>query len=577
MLKYLNISKFAVIDRLSLTFQSGLNLLTGETGSGKSIVVDALGLLLGTRGSSTLIRTGERSSTVEGFFEIYGDQLHTVEEKLEALGIGLYDDGLIVRREISAGGKSRLFINDKSVTLATLRELQPYLAEIHGQGEQQSLLSTQSQLELLDSFGGCVPLNVEVKKLFKLWDAARAELVKHREEMDRLETARDFVQFQLSEIGAVNPVEGEDDLLEAEKKVLTHTEQILRLKTAIYENLYEADESVLSRLSGIRRQVDELAEIDGRVHVASDLLRDGIAALTEVVDLFRHYGNQTTFSSARLAEVEQRLAEIERLKRKYKADVSGLLKIRDRLYEHLQSLAEQSDVEKGLTDNLNKFRNLYIKRAKDLSACRRDSIQNFEKAVSDGLRQVALENAIFRVSRETINAEGGEFSQTGLDRVQFLLSANPGEALKPLSQIASGGELSRIMLTLRTMSRKKQVEDNVECDTMVFDEIDAGIGGRVAEAVGRRLKTLSETHQVLCVTHQPQIAKFADHHLYVTKEVMSGRTVTKIRALEEEERVGELSRMIAGVEDSQTTRDAARWMLKESSKNSRTRKRVKKR
>ncbi|OLE51044.1 MAG: DNA repair protein RecN [Acidobacteria bacterium 13_1_20CM_3_53_8] len=580
MLKYLNISKFAVIDRLSLTFQSGLNLLTGETGSGKSIIVDALGLLLGARSSSQLIRTGELSSMVEGYFELKGDQLLGVKESLESLGIELYEDGLIVRREISASGKSRVFINDKSVTLATLKGLQPLLAEIHGQGEQQSLLSAQSQLELLDSFGGCIPLSMEVKELFNLWDTARDDLLKHREEMNQLELARDFVQFQLNEIESVNPVEGEDELLETEKKVLTHAEQVLRLKSSIYENLYEADESVLSHLGAIQRQIDELAEIDGRVKPAADFLRDGVAALLEVVDLFRSYGDQAAFSPARLAAVEQRLAELDRLKRKYKADVSGLLKIKDQLYEHIQSLASQSDEEKRLNEKLIGLQNKYLEKAEILSACRRDSIQRFEQAVSDGLRQVALDNAIFRVNHETVyvadGSNGSEFSTQGLDKIFLLLSANPGESLKPLSQIASGGELSRIMLTLRTMSREKQSGNSFQCDTMVFDEIDVGIGGRVAEAVGRRLKTLSEAHQVLCVTHQPQIAKFADHHLYVTKEIKAGRTVTNIKALEGEERVGELSRMIAGVEDSQTTREAARWMLKESSKNSPVRKRAKK-
>lgn len=574
MLKYLNISKFAVIDRLSLTFEPGLNLLTGETGSGKSIIVDALGLLLGSRGSSNLIRTGERSATVEGYFELHGDHLLSIKERLEELGIEIETNELIIRRELSAGGKSRLFVNDTSVTLGSLRALQPSLAEIHGQGEQQSLLSAQSQLELLDSFAGCYELSLEVKNLFDLWSSARTELERHREEMNQLELARDFVQFQLKEIESVNPLEGEDEALEAERRVLTHAEQVLRLKTSAYENLYEADESVLSRLSVIGRQIDELAEIDPTINSAKIFLEEGVASLTEVVDILRRYGDQASFSHARLSAVEERLADLDRLKRKHRTDLTGLLKIRERLAQHLQSLASQTDIESSLKEKLAEARKKYLVKAKELSERRLRAIPSFEKSVYEGLRQVALENATFRVHQESVavsaNSDGSEFSQSGLDKVFLQLSANPGESLKPLSQVASGGELSRIMLTLRTINRQGASDKDFQCDTMVFDEIDAGIGGRVAEAVGRRLKTLSRSHQVLCVTHQPQIAKFADHHLYVTKDVRAGRTVTNIKALEGEERVSEISRMIAGVEDSQTTREAARWMLKESGSSRRS-------
>lgn len=580
MLKYLNISNFAVIDQLEVPFNSGLNLLTGETGSGKSIIVDSLSLLMGARSSALQVRTGERVAMVEGLFEVDSERSLAVKSMLEGAGIEIESGSeLLIRREIYANGRSRFFVEDQNVTAATLRTLQPLLVAIHGQGEQRSLLSAQSQMDLLDSFGANLPLRKRVAESYERWLAATRELSKLQREMMDRERAVDLVQYELSEIERIGPKPNEDGELANERKLLTHAEKLLQLGAGAYMELYERDGSVIDRLAGLRRQLEELSAIDIRVAPLLELLQQSFTGLVEIADGLRDYGEGVEFSPERLAQIEDRLSELERLKRKYNTDLEGILKVQGELSERLQRLSDLSEREEILKAELREAEEDYRKRAVELTERRLKAAETLSARVMEDLKFVAMEQARFFAAVKTAEVpdsskeiesdnEGAVaanyYTPRGADSVEFYLSANPGEDARPLSRVASGGELSRLMLTLRTISMGRESDATAGAGaTVVFDEIDVGIGGRVAEAVGRRLKGLSEKRQVLCVTHQPQIARFADHHLVVSKEIEKGRTITNVKKLENDERVEELARMIGGAEESaETTIEAARWLLK---------------
>ena len=586
MLKSLNISNFAVIDRLEVKFHQGLNLLTGETGSGKSIIVDALSLVLGGRSSITQVRTGERLAVVEALFKVAGEAEQNVVGILAAAGIEKEkDEEIAIRREMTGSGKSRIFINEQMATTLLLRALQPLLVEIHGQGEQRALLSAQSHLKLLDSYGGCVTLSGEVREAFNRWKSARKALELLEREVAERERTEDFLRYQLAEIKAIAPRAGEDEELLAEKRLLTHAEKILQLGASAYAELYESDESVLARLASIRRYLEELSEIDVRMGATIETLAAGIMSLTDVADELRGYGEEIEFSPARLAQLESRLADLERLKRKYSGGLQEIVNVQFELSERLSRLSDLSAQEALQGEALEVARADYIDGAERLTACRKRAAPTLAHRVMDDLQHVAMEQARFIVSLKTSapgqdamgsrgedldDAENTDaeafFSSSGADRVEFLLSANPGESPRPLTRVASGGELSRLMLTLRTVGTASVDAPSQSSETVVFDEIDVGIGGRVAEAVGRRLKALSQTRQVLCVTHQPQIARFADYHYLVDKFVEQGRTITNVKNLDREERVCELARMIGGEEETSQTIEAARWLLETAGK-----------
>lgn len=578
MLKYLNISNFAVINRLEVPFNSGLNLLTGETGSGKSIIVDSLSLLMGARSSALQVRTGERVAIVEGLFDVGREGILAVKRILEGAGIELENGSeLLIRREIHSNGRSRFFLEDQSVTATTLRALQPKLVAIHGQGEQRSLLSAQSQMDLLDSFGANLPLRRQIAEAYARWRAAMEEMSELKREMLERERAVDLLRYELSEIERIAPKPNEDQELSNERRLLTHAEKLIQLGAGAYTELYERDGSVIDRLAHLRRQLEELGTIDSRVAPLLELLEQSYTGLLETADGLRNYGEGVEFSPQKLAQVEERLSELERLKRKYNTDLEGILKVQEELSQRLQRLSDLSEREETLKAELVKAENDYHKGSAQLTERRLRAAETLGSRVMEDLKFVAMEQARFFVQIRTAKAPpengigsdneeaGGQdyFTPHGADGVEFYLSANPGEEARPLSRVASGGELSRLMLTLRTISMSGEVSAAGEGATVVFDEIDVGIGGRVAEAVGRRLKNLADARQVLCVTHQPQIARFADHHLVVSKEVEKGRTNTTVKQLEGDERVEELARMIGGGEESaETTIEAARWLLK---------------
>ncbi len=585
MLKYLKILNFAVVDRLSVNFKPGLNVLTGETGSGKSVIVDAFSLLVGVRSSPTQIRTGETMASIEGIFQIDASRGQNIEGVLEELGINKKRSELAVRREIYAAGRNRIFINDQSSTISALKRLQPFLTDIYGQGEQRALLTASSHRELLDYFGECMVLKNKLRQIFsrlKLIERELNELVGDSVERSR---TSDYYQHQLAELEAINPKVGEDDELLTERKILANAEKIKDLCSLAYQDLYENDESILARLALIKRHLEGISEYIENAGVTLDSLESGMASLTDVAETLRRYAVGIEYSPGRLAEVESRLAELEKLKRKYGRDLKGILELKDevsRAVSGVENLTERMNVLKKEADTL---RHEYIEHARQLTAYRAAAAPVLEQKVMNGLSHLAMGQTKFLVSIETSQLEDEDtekepsstevsedsgmssfFSQHGADYVEFLLSTNPGESPRPLSYVASGGELSRLMLTLRTINQ----EDSM-VGTVIFDEIDVGIGGKVAEAVGRSLKKISASRQVFCVTHQAQIAKFADHHFLVTKTVQRERTSTTVTELAREERISELSRMIGGDEKAEKTREAAQWLLENVKSSTRAR------
>ena len=598
MLKSLNISNFAIIHYLTIEFHQGLNVLTGETGAGKSIIVDALSLLLGGRASADVVRTGEKVALVEGIFELSGFNEQKVKSELSELAVEIADDEyLTIRREVQMGGRNRIFINDRSVTLATLKKLQPFLVEIHGQGEQRSLLLPQAHLRLLDDFAGCSQLRHQIAVKYARWRKITAEInAKTRDKAER-ERLLDILKFQVSEIDFLNPQPGEHEQLLEEKKLLTSSEQLNELNASAYNGLYESEESVLTRLGSLRRTLQSLEAIDSRFSPLLNALQEATLSLNDVADSLRSYAAQIEYSPERLSEIEDRISEFERLKRKYGGGNNNLNEIKEDLNRQLDQLANWEEHQGLLLADLKGLQAEYQELAGQLTACRQAAKIDFERRVMEDLSQVAMESARFSVIIDTAKEESslisdGQFqiqhqqtdelemapttspaywSRNGADRVEFYLSANVGELPRALQRVASGGELSRLMLTLRTICRnrtKLQVELSSET-TLVFDEIDTGIGGHVADTVGRRLKSLAVSQrQILCVTHQPQIARFADHHYVIAKHVEEGRTLTRVTELDQQNRVNEIARMLGVSQEIATARETARWLLETAKENS---------
>lgn len=557
MLSLLKIRNIALIDELELEFASGLNLLTGETGSGKSIIVDSLGALTGERISSDLIKEGTTAAQIEGLFTVRADAgLH---ETFYESGIELDDTDetdLIVRRELAATGKNRIFINNQLVTQAFLRKIGAFLVDIHGQGEQATLFNASTHLEMLDEFANLQSLRDKTAEKFKKLAAVRREIESlHDDEAQKLQLL-DILQFQVEEIGKASLQTGEDEQLEEEKRRLNNVEKLSSLSEESYLLLYENEDATITTLEKVVRRVGELSEYESRFAEYNESLATAQAVLEDLAFTVRDFRNALEFSPERLTEIEDRLAEIARLKRKYGGSIETVLAHFAESSERLKNIETAELRELELQKELKAAREDYLKTARELHDRREKSAKKLEKEIEANLKAVSLEKARFEV-RLTADADDDKtFTAKGLDRVEFYFSANPGESVRPIGKVASGGELSRLMLILNTTTKLSE-----SAKTMVFDEIDTGIGGRVAEAVGLKLKELARTQQVLCVTHQPQVASLADHHFVVRKESVKNRTEVRVRELDEGEQIEEIARMLAGEKITDTARQHAREML----------------
>jgi DNA repair protein RecN (Recombination protein N) len=544
MLRFLRIRNLAVIEAVDLDFDPSFNVLTGETGAGKSIVVEAVGLLLGARASADLVRTGEAQASIEAAFTD------------PAAALDAFGSEIVVRREITSQGRSRSFINGALATAGALRDLAARLVELHGQHEHQALLDPLTHLPIVDEYA---ELEDHVAQVARVWSAV-VELREHleRSRMDAREKAArlELIAFQLGEIERVAPKPGEDEAAAAARQVLANAERIERLCEESYGALYESDGAVLAGLAGIWKRVGELAAIDPQFRPYVEA-RDGIKGQLEDLAFFlRRYADGVDASPGRLQDVDQRLAALERLKRKYGPTLDEVI-ARGRALAHERDLltgaAEQAD---ELQRKLAGATDRYLDAARDLSRRRRTASEAFARTVEALLAELAMPNTRFDVRFNPAELGPDEWNERGIDRAEFYVSPNPGEQLRPLARIVSGGELSRVMLALKTMAA-----GDAPGKTLIFDEVDAGIGGGVAEVVGVRLRGLGDRFQVLCITHLPQIAAHATTHFRIDKNVRAGRTVTSVERLTEAGRVEELARMIGGMVVTDQGRATAGEML----------------
>jgi len=538
MIRYLAIRNLAVIESVAVDFERSFNILTGETGAGKSILVEAVGLLLGGRATQNLIRTGEDIATVEAIFET--------------------EDGseMIVRREITSQGRSRAFINGALATAAALKDLSNRLVELHGQHEHQQLLDPTQHLALLDGFSGLDAMRAAVSAAFARVRGLREQLDRLRMD-DRERAARlELVEFQLSELQKANLQPGEDEALGNERQFLRSADTIQRLCAESYAALYDGESAALVSLGQIWKRVGELAAIDPRFAPYLEA-RDGIKAqLEDLAFTLRDFADGIDASPARLQQVEDRLALIERLKRKHGGTLDDAIARRDRLAAEHRALtggeSSLADIEQQLLDAGRE----YLGAARRLSSKRREAAGTFARAIEAELADLAMDKSKFDVRLTTTEAEG-QWSESGIDSGEFFLSPNVGEEVRPLAKIVSGGELSRVMLALKTLA----AADAHAAKTLIFDEVDAGIGGRVATVVGEKLASLGERFQVLCITHLPQIAACGRTHFLIEKSVQGRRTVTRVTPLDPEQRVAEIARMMGGAAAGEKALESARELL----------------
>jgi DNA repair protein RecN (Recombination protein N) len=537
MLVELLVENYAVVDRIRVRFHPGLNLLTGETGSGKSIVVDAFGLLLGARASAEMIRAGEARARVAGIFDVRDRA--DVRAVLDPAGIAIEDSELLVEREILAGGKSRAFVGSHPVAVSLLRELAPLLGDIHGQHDQQLLFAADAQRDMLDAFASADGPRAHIAEIYACWRTAGAALeTLERTEQEKLRLL-DLWEFQRKEIEGAAPAAGEDESLEAERRVLQNLGRLQENAGTAYAALYDSPEAALAQVRLAAKRLDDICRIDPSLAVLSEHLQAAEVAIKEASYGLRDYLSGLEANPGRLEEIENRLALLDKLKRKYGASTAEVLAFLAEVRAQIEQV-EHSGVR---MDELRKERERlardYLQAAGALTALRTRAARKLSKGVEAELASLAMERTRFG-----IEIAAAPWSPAGADRVEFLVSPNLGEEPKPLEKVASGGEISRIALALKTCLS----DDVASRRTLVFDEVDAGIGGSAAEGVGRRLKKLAAANQVLCVTHLAQIAAFADHHYCVEKRESQGRTVAGIEELDRQGRTREIGRMLSGQE-----------------------------
>ncbi len=552
MLRELRVKNFAVIETVTVPFQPGLNVLTGETGAGKSILVDAILLIRGARAQTDVIRADADTATVEAVFD--GAGRPGLAPTLEAAGLGLDDDRVVIRRELSRSGRHRAFVNDSPVTVGLLERLGDELVDVHGQHEHQRLLEPAWQLDLLDRFAGSEPAAAEVARLFERYRAAG-------EEAQRLRTAgrdraqrEDLLRFQLSELQAARIRSGQEEELRDERRRLQHAERLAKGLAETAALLADNPEAAAGRVVRAARLIRELSRIDAAFGAPADLLDTAAAHLEEALLAIRALHQRGQADPARLEAIDDRLDALGRLKRKYGDTEEALLAFRDSAANELEGLQRHEDVQAVAEGSLADARRELVAGAVALSQARTAASSRLGGLVQRELRGLGMDRARFELAVE----RGGEDQVTarGLDRVEFRFSANPGEEAKPLARIASGGELSRTMLAVQAVVAAAE-----RVPTMIFDEVDAGIGGRVAAVVADKLAVAATGRQVLCVTHLPQIAARADHHLGVVKAVRAGRTRATVHVLTGTDRVEEIARMLGGPAPSDTARRHARELL----------------
>jgi DNA repair protein RecN (Recombination protein N) len=563
----LRLENYAVIDNLAVEFAAGLNLLTGETGAGKSILIDALALLLGEKASTDLIRTGADRAVMTALFDVDERTEKIVARILEANGIDPNDEhgSIILRREIAASGKGRVFINNQPATVGVLRQLAPYLATIHAQNESILSFDAAARLDLLDAFAGT---QIEATgEAFANWkNIARRIGDLEQGEQDRLRLL-DLWTFQKREIADAKLHAGEDERLETEKRVLANAEKIYGAAMNAFDLLYEGSASTSSSLRTAQKHVEELSRYEPKFLEGLAAIETARISVEDVGATLRDYAGGIQASPEHLAEVEDRLALLDRLKRKYGPTLEDMIHHGEEVSRKLSEMENKDEILAQLRRELAQAAHEYLQATRAISRKRCEAARKLEKLVEAEINDLAMKSD-FHIEVSGTDEEGN-WTASGFDQVLYMISTNPGEPLRRLEHIASGGELSRVMLALKAsveagQSKKPSVARAASPAhrTLVFDEIDTGIGGRAAEAVGKKLKALSRANQVLCVTHLPQIATFADHHYLIEKKTTADRTRAAVRLIAGDERTEEVARMLSGAKLTETSRKHAEQMLK---------------
>ena len=553
MLLELRIKNFAIIDELNLSFSKGFNILSGETGAGKSIILNAVHLLLGDKATEEWIRSSEDEANVEALFDISGnpEAKEKISEKAPHLQGGGEEDSLLIRRVISRSGRGKVFINGNMATLGALSEIGEELLSIYGQHEHQSLQRVETHIDILDEFGGLLKVREEFQTHYEEFVSLSEEVEKIRAEKEKRAKERELMAFQSKEIEASRIQAGEEESSKEERTILTHAKKLMDFALGSEGALYSEESSTIGKIQKILNQGRDMAAIDPSLSHLLKALDSALIQLEEIALAFRDYSRRVEVNPARIDEIENRLEEIDGLKRKYGSTVEEVLAFKRRVDEALKSFTSDEEKLSRLESRLEPLGQVVDNLGKKLSRERKRVASELKKSVEKELNSLGMKRTIFEIRIDPL-----PLSVKGTDRVEFLISPNVGEEVKPLAKIASGGELSRIMLAMKRILAKiggRQV--------LVFDEVDAGIGGAMSEVVGKKLRELSRHHQVICVTHLPQIACFADQHHSVRKEVKSGRTVTLVDRLDQESIVDEIARMLGGVKVTEKTKAHAKEMI----------------
>jgi len=562
MLRELQIKNFAVIDQAALELGTGLNVLTGETGAGKSIILNALGLISGGRATSDVIRHNEEEATVEAMFD---EVPEAVQQKLQQAGYGTNDE-LIIRRVVSRSGKNRVYLGGSLCPLNLLSEIGPSIVHIYGQHEHHTLLKPETHLGLLDAFGGISAEAETMGKKFHALVTANQRLQNAREILEKGKKEEELLAAQAEEIAHARLRPEEEGELQAKKNILIHAEKLYQGCLEGEELLYEGENALVSRLGRYGSKLRELASIDDGLQPTVALLESALAQLEEANAELRRYAERVHFEPGALEQVEDRLAEIHRLKRKYNGTIEEILKMQAEMVRELQALDRSEEEISSLERSFEAARHAAWEAASSLSVKRQRLGKRFKKEMEKEAKQLGMSDTVFEVHfLDLSDAEdappfvigGKKLGAPGSDQVEFYFSPNRGEPPKPLARIASGGELSRLMLAIKSLALTAGGSP-----TLLFDEVDAGIGGSVAEIVGKKLKQVAASHQILCVTHLPQIAALADSHHIVRKEVVKDRTSTTVDKLKEGERIEEVARMLGGIKITERTRRHAEEMVR---------------
>lgn len=553
MLQALSIKNFAIIDHVSVSFEKGLTVLTGETGAGKSIIIDALHLLVGGRGSSEYVRYGAKKAEIEGLF-ILEENDHPVYSIASEFGIEIEEGTLILRREISDKGKSICRINGKFVTISILREIGSTLVDIHSQHENQVLMNDAIHLSLLDQFGG-----EEIAHALGNYQTIYRKYMQIKEKINELKINEqqiaqriDLLQFQLNELEQANLKIGEDKELEAERKFLSNFEKIFNALSASYTGL-QGENHGLDFLANVLGHLETAADLDEQYQEIYETVANAYYTLEDVANQLRDQLEMLEFNPERLNEIESRLFEINQLKRKYGKEIEEILEYYSKIDEELETLLNREERLEQLQKQLSSIKEDLLIEGQNLTTIRKKWAKKLEDAIHQELKELYMDKTVFHVM---FSEDNQDIRKDGLDEVSFYLSTNPGEPLKPLSKIASGGELSRIMIALKTIFTRHQ-----GITSIIFDEVDTGVSGRVAQAIGEKIYQISINSQVLCISHLPQVAAMSDHHLFISKTTEDGRTKTQLTYLNDEEKIEEISRMISGSEITDVTKEHARELL----------------